>query len=59
MLNGYIQDAIQAQMVIKKMSEMMDTTNKADPTQYSTDAVTAVPETEKTADVSICNVPLL
>ncbi|XP_060820740.1 protein lap4 isoform X2 [Bombus pascuorum] len=49
-LKSLEQDAIQAQMVIKKMSEMMDTTNKADPTQDSTDAVTAVPETEKTAD---------
>ncbi|XP_050477509.1 protein lap4 isoform X8 [Bombus huntii] len=49
-LKSLEQDAIQAQMVIKKMSEMMDTTNKADPTQDSTDAVTVVPETEKTAD---------
>ncbi|XP_068973340.1 protein lap4 isoform X6 [Bombus flavifrons] len=49
-LKSLEQDAIQAQMVIKKMSEMMDTTNKADPTQDSTDTVTAVPEAEKTAD---------
>ena len=41
------------------MSEMMDTTNKTDPMQDSTDAVIAVPETEKVTDVSIHNILLL
>ncbi|KAK9307223.1 hypothetical protein QLX08_002389 [Tetragonisca angustula] len=50
-LKSLEQDAIQAQIVIKKMSEMMDTTNKTDPMQDSTDAVIAVPETEKVTDV--------
>ncbi|KAK1134762.1 hypothetical protein K0M31_007535 [Melipona bicolor] len=50
-LKSLEQDAIQAQIVIKKMSEMMDTTNKTDPMQDSTDAVIAVPETEKATDV--------
>lgn len=58
-LNVCIQDAIQAQIVIKKMNEMMDTTNKTDPMQDSTDAVIAVPETEKATDVSIHNIFLL
>ncbi|KAK9307226.1 hypothetical protein QLX08_002389 [Tetragonisca angustula] len=49
-LKSLEQDAIQAQIVIKKMSEMMDTTNKTDPMQDSTDAVIAVPETEKVTD---------
>ncbi|XP_043507845.1 protein lap4 isoform X3 [Frieseomelitta varia] len=50
-LKSLEQDAIQAQIVIKKMNEMMDTTNKTDPMQDSTDAVIAVPETEKATDV--------
>ncbi|XP_043507846.1 protein lap4 isoform X4 [Frieseomelitta varia] len=49
-LKSLEQDAIQAQIVIKKMNEMMDTTNKTDPMQDSTDAVIAVPETEKATD---------
>nr|XP_012142077.1 PREDICTED: protein lap4 isoform X3 [Megachile rotundata] len=50
-LKSLEQDALQAQIVIKKMSEMMDTANKTDAPQDSTDSVTPVPEPEKTADV--------
>nr|XP_012142081.1 PREDICTED: protein lap4 isoform X6 [Megachile rotundata] len=49
-LKSLEQDALQAQIVIKKMSEMMDTANKTDAPQDSTDSVTPVPEPEKTAD---------
>lgn len=34
----------------------MDSANKADTLQDSTDSVTPVPESEKAADVSICKV---
>ncbi|XP_076672832.1 scribble planar cell polarity protein isoform X4 [Andrena cerasifolii] len=49
-LKSLEQDALQAQIVIKKMSEMMDTTSKVDTMQDSTDVI-AVLEPEKTADV--------
>ncbi|XP_076765969.1 scribble planar cell polarity protein isoform X2 [Xylocopa sonorina] len=50
-LKSLEQDALQAQIVIKKMSEMMDTANKTDTIQDSTDSVLPVPEAEKPADV--------
>ncbi|CAL7934179.1 unnamed protein product [Xylocopa violacea] len=49
-LKSLEQDALQAQIVIKKMSEMMDTANKTDTIQDSTDSVLPVPEAEKPAD---------
>ncbi|CAK9795349.1 Protein scribble homolog [Anthophora quadrimaculata] len=49
-LKSLEQDALQAQIVIKKMSEMMDTTNKTDTIQDSTDAVTLAPEPEKATE---------
>ncbi|KZC08986.1 Protein lap4, partial [Dufourea novaeangliae] len=49
-LKSLEQDALQAQIVIKKMSEMMDTTNKINTLQDSIDAVTPVLESEKPAD---------
>lgn len=36
----------------------MDTTNKTDSIQDSTDTGTPIVESEKAADVSICNEPL-
>lgn len=57
-LNDYTsmcQDALQAQIVIKKMNEMMDTTNKADITQDFTDA-SPILEAEKANDVSTCKI---
>ncbi|XP_076374423.1 scribble planar cell polarity protein isoform X3 [Megalopta genalis] len=50
-LKSLEQDALQAQIVIKKMSEMMDTTHKTDIPADSTDAVSPVLEPEKPADV--------
>ncbi|XP_076296969.1 protein lap4-like isoform X3 [Lasioglossum baleicum] len=51
-LKSLEQDALQAQIVIKKMSEMMDTTqNKTDTAADSTDDVSPVLEPEKPADV--------
>ncbi|XP_076629824.1 scribble planar cell polarity protein isoform X2 [Colletes latitarsis] len=49
-LKSLEQDALQAQIVIKKMSEMMDNTNKADTIQDSEDVVTPIPELEKATD---------
>ncbi|XP_076374424.1 scribble planar cell polarity protein isoform X4 [Megalopta genalis] len=49
-LKSLEQDALQAQIVIKKMSEMMDTTHKTDIPADSTDAVSPVLEPEKPAD---------
>ncbi|XP_054003546.1 protein lap4 isoform X2 [Hylaeus anthracinus] len=49
-LKSLEQDALQAQIVIKKMSEMMDSTNKTDAIQDSVDAVTLSPESDKAAD---------
>ncbi|XP_076655479.1 scribble planar cell polarity protein [Halictus rubicundus] len=50
-LKSLEQDALQAQIVIKKMSEMMDNTqNKTDTPADSTDAVSPVLEPEKPAD---------
>ncbi|XP_076302880.1 protein lap4-like, partial [Lasioglossum baleicum] len=49
-LKSLEQDALQAQIVIKKMSEMMDTTNKTDSIQDSTDTGTPIVESEKAAD---------
>ncbi|XP_076173598.1 scribble planar cell polarity protein isoform X3 [Ptiloglossa arizonensis] len=50
-LKSLEQDALQAQIVIKKMSEMMDTTNKGDTIQDSVDTVSPSLEPEKAADV--------
>ncbi|XP_076239702.1 scribble planar cell polarity protein isoform X3 [Calliopsis andreniformis] len=49
-LKSLEQDALQAQIVIKKMSEMMDTTNKVDGLTKDLTDVTSLSESEKTAD---------
>ncbi|XP_070521905.1 protein lap4 isoform X3 [Cardiocondyla obscurior] len=48
-LKSLEQDALQAQMVIKKMSEIMDTTNKEEDTR-TTDASDPLPDQEKTVE---------
>lgn len=50
----YLQDALQAQIVIKKMSEMMDTTDKAEMLEDRADA-DHISDQEKITEVSIGN----
>lgn len=49
----YLQDALQAQMVIKKMNEMMDTTNKEEDARDTTNLTDPASDQEKTAEVRI------
>ncbi|KAL6446024.1 hypothetical protein ACFW04_001000 [Cataglyphis niger] len=50
-LKSLEQDALQAQMVIKKMSEIMDTSNKSEETHDVADTINPVSDQEKTAEV--------
>jgi hypothetical protein len=45
-------DALQAQLVIKKMSEMMDTSSKLDTTKDNVDSKDQISELEKVPEVS-------
>ncbi|XP_071569388.1 protein lap4 isoform X4 [Temnothorax nylanderi] len=49
-LKSLEQDALQAQMVIRKMSEIMDTANKEEDTRDATDATDPAPDQEKTVE---------
>ncbi|KAL6446022.1 hypothetical protein ACFW04_001000 [Cataglyphis niger] len=49
-LKSLEQDALQAQMVIKKMSEIMDTSNKSEETHDVADTINPVSDQEKTAE---------
>ncbi|CAL1673692.1 unnamed protein product [Lasius platythorax] len=49
-LKSLEQDALQAQMVIKKMSEIMDTANKSEDTRDATDTIDPVSDQEKTVE---------
>lgn len=49
----YLQDALQAQMVIKKMNEMMDTTNKEEDARDATNLTDPASDQEKTVEVRI------
>ncbi|XP_018050044.1 PREDICTED: protein lap4 isoform X3 [Atta colombica] len=50
-LKSLEQDALQAQMVIRKMSEIMDTANKEEDTQDTTVATGSIPDQEKAVEV--------
>lgn len=51
---SFLQDALQAQMVIRKMSEIMDTANKGEDTHNATGQTTdLVSDQEKTIEVKI------
>ncbi|XP_050449399.1 protein lap4 isoform X3 [Cataglyphis hispanica] len=50
-LKSLEQDALQAQMVIKKMSEIMDTSNKSEETHDVADIIDPVSDQEKTVEV--------
>ncbi|XP_050449400.1 protein lap4 isoform X4 [Cataglyphis hispanica] len=49
-LKSLEQDALQAQMVIKKMSEIMDTSNKSEETHDVADIIDPVSDQEKTVE---------
>ncbi|KAG5308882.1 SCRIB protein, partial [Pseudoatta argentina] len=49
-LKSLEQDALQAQMVIRKMSEIMDTANKEEDTQDTTVATGSIPDQEKAVE---------
>ncbi|XP_070155550.1 protein lap4 isoform X7 [Polyergus mexicanus] len=49
-LKSLEQDALQAQMVIKKMSEIMDTANKSEETHDTADTIDPVSDQEKTIE---------
>ncbi|KAG7213447.1 hypothetical protein KM043_002721 [Ampulex compressa] len=49
-LKSLEQDALQAQIVIKKMSEMMDATNKEGSAEDAADATDCIPDQEKVPD---------
>ncbi|GAB1860132.1 Protein lap4 [Camponotus japonicus] len=49
-LKSLEQDALQAQMVIKKMSEIMDTSNKSEDTRDATDIIDPASDQEKTVE---------